>query len=154
MDEAKTFPRTMVGGVSLPRMICGTNWLLGYSHTGGVADKMIRDYHHCAERMASVIETYLDEGCDALMAPYSTQPMLQEAVRLAEEHKNHKVIIIDTPGMNVDDTPSMRPAARPRQPSGTPAKSAQPSASSTTPPPNSSSTRTSGKSHDSPTTSP
>lgn len=108
MDEAKTFPRTMVGGVSLPRMICGTNWLLGYSHTGGVADKMIRDYHHCAERMASVIETYLDEGCDALMAPYSTQPMLQEAVRLAEEHKKHKVIIIDTPGMNVDDTPEAR----------------------------------------------
>ena len=26
------FPRTEVGGVSLPRLIAGTNWFLGFSH--------------------------------------------------------------------------------------------------------------------------
>ena len=26
------FPRTVVGGVSMPRMIIGTDWILGYSH--------------------------------------------------------------------------------------------------------------------------
>lgn len=107
----KTFPRTVVGGVSMPRMICGTNWLLGYSHTGGVADKMIRDYHHCAERMASVIEAFLQEGCDAMMAPYSTQPMLQTAVKMAEDKVGKKVIIVDTPGMNVNDSPEARKEA-------------------------------------------
>ena len=28
------FPRTAVGGVPMPRMIIGTNWILGYSHKG------------------------------------------------------------------------------------------------------------------------
>jgi len=32
------FPRTTVGGVSLPRMIIGTNWFLGWSHTTAAKD--------------------------------------------------------------------------------------------------------------------
>ena len=39
------FPRTEVGGVSLPRMLAGTNWILGYSHTGPAADNMILARH-------------------------------------------------------------------------------------------------------------
>ena len=35
------FPRTTVGGVSLSRMIIGTNWMLGWSHTSGAADTLI-----------------------------------------------------------------------------------------------------------------
>ena len=31
------FPRTTVGGVSLSRMLIGTNWMLGYSHTSASA---------------------------------------------------------------------------------------------------------------------
>ena len=38
------FPRTTVGGVSLPRLIAGTNWFLGYSHTSLAKDKFIREY--------------------------------------------------------------------------------------------------------------
>ena len=37
------FPRTTVGGVSMPRMIMGINWLLGWSHTGAAADAGIRE---------------------------------------------------------------------------------------------------------------
>ena len=37
----KQFPRTTVDGVSLSRMIIGTNWILGYSHTSVSADQMI-----------------------------------------------------------------------------------------------------------------
>ena len=33
MIMEKQFPRTTVGGVSLSRMLMGSNWLLGYSHT-------------------------------------------------------------------------------------------------------------------------
>ena len=36
------FPRTTVGGVSLPRMLMGTNWLMGYSHRSYAADLGIR----------------------------------------------------------------------------------------------------------------
>ena len=34
----KQFPRTQVEGVSLSRMLIGTNWLLGWSHTSPSAD--------------------------------------------------------------------------------------------------------------------
>ena len=40
---ADLFPRTTVGGVSMPRMIMGINWLLGWSHTGAAADAGIRE---------------------------------------------------------------------------------------------------------------
>ena len=35
------FPRTLVGGVSMPRLLVGTNWFLGYSHTSRAQDKFI-----------------------------------------------------------------------------------------------------------------
>ena len=41
MDE---FPRTMVGGVSLPRLIIGSNWFKGYSHTSVPKDHFILEY--------------------------------------------------------------------------------------------------------------
>ena len=37
----KRFPRTEVAGVSMPRMLMGTNWILGYSHTGSAAEALI-----------------------------------------------------------------------------------------------------------------
>jgi hypothetical protein len=37
------FPRTTVGGVSLPRLIAGTNWFLGYSHTSLAKDRFIKE---------------------------------------------------------------------------------------------------------------
>ena len=37
----KPFPRTEVAGVSLPRMLMGTNWVYGWSHTGAAADQNI-----------------------------------------------------------------------------------------------------------------
>ena len=37
------FPRTMVEGLSLSRMIIGTNWLAGWSHTSASADAMIKE---------------------------------------------------------------------------------------------------------------
>ena len=39
----ESFPRTTVGGISLPRMIIGTNWMLGWSHTGAAADAAIQE---------------------------------------------------------------------------------------------------------------
>ena len=36
------FPRTTVGGVSLSRMIIGTNWFLGFSHTTAAKDEYLK----------------------------------------------------------------------------------------------------------------
>lgn len=38
------FPRTTVGGKSVSRMIIGTNWLAGWSHTGApVVQQVVRE---------------------------------------------------------------------------------------------------------------
>ena len=56
------FPRTEVAGISLPRMLIGSNWILGYSHTSSAADEMIRSRHSTRESVIELIEAYLGEG--------------------------------------------------------------------------------------------
>lgn len=104
----KQFPRTVVGGISLPRMLIGTNWLLGWSHTGAAADAGIRDRYQKPEDFYPVFRAYLDGGVNAVMGPFSTTPLGMEAVRYAEDKSGEKIIIIDTPAMNVDDSPEAR----------------------------------------------
>ena len=58
MDQ---FPRTMVGGVSMPRMIIGTNWFRGYSHTSAAKDKFIKEYQS-VERVAEIMTVFLEHG--------------------------------------------------------------------------------------------
>ncbi len=92
------FPRTTVGGVSLPRLIAGTNWFLGYSHTSLAKDKFIRDYQS-RERIAAILAVFLERGVDAVMAPLS--PLLEEAVREAEDRAGRRMIRILTPSFNI-----------------------------------------------------
>lgn len=103
-----TFPRTTVGGVSLPRMLIGTNWILGYSHTSQAADDLIRSMHAKKEAIADVIGTYLKYGVDAIMAPISANPHLVDAIKLAEDRSGQAVTRIDTPIINVDNTAAGR----------------------------------------------
>lgn len=42
-QNAYSFPRTTVGGLSVSRFIIGTNWMAGWSHTGKAADCMIKN---------------------------------------------------------------------------------------------------------------
>jgi hypothetical protein len=105
------FPRTMVGGVSLPRMLIGSNWLVGFSHTSTASDEMIKAHHITRESVASVIEAYLGYGIDAIMGLMVGTPILVDAAKLAEDRTGKKVILIDTPILNVDDSAAGRDAA-------------------------------------------
>ncbi|MBQ8510592.1 MAG: hypothetical protein IJ493_11865 [Clostridia bacterium] len=107
----KQFPRTMVGGVSMPRMLMGTNWLLGYSHTGAAADAGIREKYQKPEDFFPVLSAYMSYGIDAIMGPISSTPLSLEAIRYAEDKLGKKIIIIDTPSMNVDDSAEGRASA-------------------------------------------
>ena len=102
------FPRTIVGGVSLPRMIIGTNWFLGWSHRTAAADDSIRRKFSKPEDFWPVISTFLDAGIDAVMAPISTTPIAEQAIDYAEQKAGRKIYRIDTPGIDVDDTPEGR----------------------------------------------
>ena len=102
------FPRTTVGGVSVSRMIMGTNWFLGYSHTSQAADHFICDLHKEKESIAAVINTYLSYGIDTIMAPMTHQTHLLDAIKMAEDKAGKGIIRIDTPIINVDDSAQAR----------------------------------------------
>jgi hypothetical protein len=103
-----SFPRTMAGGVSLPRMLIGTNWLFGWSHTGHAADSFIRDVHAGPGSFVPVLEVYLRHGIDAIMGPFSTHPGAADKIRAAQDALGKKIIIIDTPVVSMDDNPAAR----------------------------------------------
>jgi hypothetical protein len=108
MSTSGAFPRTTVGGVSVSRMIIGTNWILGWSHTGAAADSMIKHKHENPETTAALLEVFLRAGVDTMMGVFAGRPVLAQAIRMAEERTGRKLILIDTPPMNVDDTPAAR----------------------------------------------
>ncbi len=102
------FPRTTVGGLSLSRMIMGINWLFGYSHTGPAADAGIKEKYQKPEDFFPVFKAYLDRGVDTIMGPFSVTPLGVDAVKYAEDKLGKKIIIVDTPNINVEDSPEGR----------------------------------------------
>lgn len=92
------FPRTLVGGVSVSRLIIGTNWFLGYSHTSKAKDAFIRGYQ-TRERIAEVLEAFLAYGIDTVMGP--VDPLLIEAVREAEQRAGRRLILVLTPAFDL-----------------------------------------------------
>lgn len=104
----KQFPRTQVGGVSLPRMIIGCNWISGFSHTSSSCDNMIKRTHSCPEAAAKVFEKFLASDIDAVLGLFGVDTKLRKAVDIAQENTGKKMIIIDEPILNMDDTPMAR----------------------------------------------
>ena len=110
--EKTMFPRTTVGGVSLSRMIIGTNWMLGYSHRTTSASDDIKRRFSSTDSFCRMLEVFLEHGVDTIMAPFGSAPMLVEAIRWTGGETGKKLIMVDTPNMNVDDTAEGRKAAR------------------------------------------
>jgi hypothetical protein len=109
MSTMSEFPRSLVGGVSLPRLIAGTNWFLGYSHTSLAKDKFIKDFQ-TRERISSVLKVFLDSGIDAVMGPL--HPHLEDSIKEAEQRAGQKIIRIYTPifDLEPDSTAETGPA--------------------------------------------
>lgn len=105
---SRVFPRTMVGGVSLPRMIIGCNWISGFSHRGSAADTHIRMMHSDGNSTSRVFEAFLDAGVDAVLGLFGTDEHLLSAVRKAEDASGKKMILIDEPIINVDNSAAAR----------------------------------------------
>ncbi|HLK61451.1 MAG TPA: hypothetical protein VKU00_33185 [Chthonomonadaceae bacterium] len=97
------FPRTMVGGVSMPRLICGTNWMLGYSHTSAAKDRFIREQFDTPGKMAKLIEVFARNGCNAVMTPIHA--FVAQAAREAEQRVGVPIRLIVTPSYAEHDNP-------------------------------------------------
>jgi hypothetical protein len=106
MDE---FPRTIVGGISMPRLIIGSNWFKGYSHTSVPKDHFIVEYQ-TRERLTEIFTTFMASGIDAYMGG-DPGPMVLDAIHDAEQRSGRKMILILTPSFNL--LPGGDPKAEP-----------------------------------------
>ena len=100
------FQHTTVGGVSISRLIVGTNWFLGYSHTSAAKDRFIKEFM-TRERVADILTVFLQAGVDAVMG--MPVPMLSGAIEDAQERTGRTMHLILTP------TFSIRPGGPPEQ---------------------------------------
>ena len=92
------FPRTTVGGVSLSRMIVGTNWFLGYSHMSAAKDRFIKSYQ-TRENLADILTVFFERGVDTIMG--MPEPILRDAIAEARDRTGRQAILILTPHFNV-----------------------------------------------------
>jgi hypothetical protein len=92
------FPRTIVGGVSLPRMLIGTNWFFGYSHTSVAKDRFINAFQ-TRENLLEILTVFFNSGIDTIMGPMN--PLLPNMIKDVQERTGRKATVILTPSFNI-----------------------------------------------------
>jgi hypothetical protein len=99
-QEMSGFPRTDVGGVSVSRLIIGSNWFLGYSHCTRAKTAFLQNNVTDRKKIADIIEVFLRAGVDSIMCPH-LPTVLPEAIKEAEDRSGIKAVVISTPGFSV-----------------------------------------------------
>jgi len=92
------FPRTEVGGVSLSRLIVGTNWFLGYSHMSRAKDCFIKSYQ-TSKNIAEILTVFMEAGVDTIMG--MPVPILRDAIAEAQDRTGRTAKLILTPHFNI-----------------------------------------------------
>jgi hypothetical protein len=98
---AVKFPRTSVEGLSLSRMVIGTNWFFGWSHTSKAKDDYIKATL-TTPKIADILEVFLRAGVDTMMGMIE-HPGMKEAVEEAQHRTGRKILYIATPTLNIGD---------------------------------------------------
>jgi hypothetical protein len=96
------FPRTKIENLSVSRMIMGSNWFLGFSHTSLAKDRQIVETM-TAKRIADIVEVFMKAGVDTIMGVRPDATHLAEAIKDAEDRTSRKCIQIATPALNIDE---------------------------------------------------
>jgi hypothetical protein len=100
---ADEFPRTRIENLSVSRLLIGTNWFLGWSHTTAAADRYIQT-RVTEQDAADIIEVFLRAGADTIVG-FAHHPKMMAAIKRAEDKVGRKVIIMSTPGLDLAGTP-------------------------------------------------
>ena len=111
------FPRTTVGGVSVSRMIIGTNWMVGCSHTTEAKDRYINEHVKNPKAIADIIQVFVKAGVDTFMGQIQQAPLF-DAVQEAQQRTGQKIIVVSTPGLPVKADSSISAIVRLRSKSG------------------------------------
>ena len=94
------FPRTMVEDVSVSRMIIGTNWFLGYSHSTPAKSRFVEQAVTERGKIADIIEAFMRAGVDTIMCPH-TPTVIPEAIEEAQDRTGAACVVISTPAFTV-----------------------------------------------------
>lgn len=94
------FPRTIVGGLSVSRMIIGINWFLGYSHNTVAKNEYLKENVKDRKKIADIIEVFFRNGVDTIIGNIRNEP-LADAIKDAEDRTGVKAIIVSTPRMPI-----------------------------------------------------
>ncbi len=121
------FPKTKIGTIEVPRMLIGTNWILGFSHRSMAQSKHIREVNNSAEAVAKQFETYLKYDINAVIGPMvgrlvshggdgliegGQANVIVEAAKLVEDKTGKEMILIPTTDLCTDDTTEGRELAK------------------------------------------
>jgi hypothetical protein len=104
------FPRTIVGGVSVSRLIIGANWFLGYSHTTAAKDKFIKCFQ-TRKNIADILTVFFEQGIDTILG--MPEPILKDAIEDAQNRTGRKAILMVTPNINI--VPGGPPESEPQR---------------------------------------
>ncbi|MFN2182989.1 MAG: hypothetical protein ACK2UU_03315, partial [Anaerolineae bacterium] len=97
------FPRTQIEGLSVPRMIIGTNWFMGFSHTSAAQSKFIKELQG-PKQIADVMEVFFDAGINATLGGQPHDDHFIKAVQDVQDRTGQKCIWIGTPSFDLSGT--------------------------------------------------
>ena len=90
-----SLPMTEIGGLPISRLIIGSNWLLGCSHTSAAKDAWLRRYQ-TVERIVEILEVCSAGGMNSICS--GPDPKLREAMRRHEDKTGRHLYWFITPG--------------------------------------------------------
>jgi hypothetical protein len=98
------FPRTQIENISVPRMIIGTNWFMGFSHTSAAQSRFIKQFQ-TRERIADILEVFFNSGINAVLGGQPHDQHMMDAMRDVQERTGQECIWIGTPSFDLSGTP-------------------------------------------------
>lgn len=105
------FPRATIEELSVSRLLIGTNWFLGYSHTSKAQDEMIQRRQD-RQAIADILEVFFTAGIDTVYGARPESPQLEDAIRDAEDRTGVGCIKIGTPHFDLSGAPGVEAANR------------------------------------------
>jgi len=86
----------------MPRLVCGCNSFLGYSHISHARDKHIRELFDKPAKMANVVEVFARRGCNAFLSGPSE--FTYQAIAEVQQRTGIQMLWMATPGAsNLDE---------------------------------------------------
>ena len=96
------FPRTKIADLDISRMLIGTNWFLGFSHTSEAKDKQIHAL--TASQVADVLVVFTNAGVDGMVGFRGEGSKIVDATNEAEQRTGRAIHRISSPHFDLAGT--------------------------------------------------